>query len=104
METIWLTASEHLTGRYAATRRRQQAQGRSPPSPHPQNAPEARKRAEGKSAPFGAVLAMPPVSCDEPPPGMAVSVHGWESGLAIWHLAYWGSAIAAGLVLRELIW
>lgn len=102
--TIWLTAHEHATGRSAATRRPYRTQGAGPLSSPPKNAPGARKRAEAKSARFGAVLAMPPVTSDDPPPGMAVSVSGWQSGLAIWHLVYWGSAIAAGLLLKGLIW
>ena len=102
--TIWLTDEEHAIGRSAATRRRYRTLHGSAPSPHTPNAPEAQKRPERRSARFGALLRPPPITEDGPPPGLAVSVPGWDATVAIWHLAYWGSAVLAGLLLTELIW
>lgn len=105
--SIWLTGEEHTIGRRAATRCRYRTLHGSALSPYPHCgllADRGRLHRERRTARFGALLRPPPITEDGPPRGLAVSVPGWDATVAIWHLAYWGSAILAGLLLTELIW
>jgi len=102
--TIWLTVEEHAIGRQAATRRRYEMLHGSAPPHTPRRRQTPANDPRGRTAPFGALLRPPPITEDGSPPGLAVSVPGWDATVAIWHLAYWGSAILAGLLLAELIW